>query len=162
VVYTDWSIIVYHTIIICRMFTEKQTALQESSCFTTAEAMPIQLLHCNKQVQWVPGWEECSHKGGWNLERWTSHYVKTRSRDQCWRISQQDFKLLCKQLFGIICKFLIRELVRWGNKQINNYLFSYLQSHPEVIQAAKDALDKYGAGLSSVRFICGTQVCIFL
>ena len=31
------------------------------------------------------------------------------------------------------------------------------QSHPEVIQAGKDALDKYGAGLSSVRFICGTQ-----
>jgi len=38
----------------------------------------------------------------------------------------------------------------------NNYLG--LSSHPEVIQAGKDALDKYGAGLSSVRFICGTQV----
>jgi len=37
----------------------------------------------------------------------------------------------------------------------NNYLG--LSSHPEVIQAGKDALDKYGAGLSSVRFICGTQ-----
>lgn len=37
----------------------------------------------------------------------------------------------------------------------NNYLG--LSSHPEVINAAKDALDKYGAGLSSVRFICGTQ-----
>lgn len=37
----------------------------------------------------------------------------------------------------------------------NNYLG--LSSHPEVIQAAKDALDKYGNGLSSVRFICGTQ-----
>lgn len=34
----------------------------------------------------------------------------------------------------------------------------HLQSHPEVIKEAKDALDKYGAGLSSVRFICGTQV----
>lgn len=31
------------------------------------------------------------------------------------------------------------------------------QSHPEVIEAGKQALDKYGAGLSSVRFICGTQ-----
>ncbi len=30
-------------------------------------------------------------------------------------------------------------------------------SHPEVIEASKIALDKYGAGLSSVRFICGTQ-----
>ncbi|XP_071851362.1 2-amino-3-ketobutyrate coenzyme A ligase, mitochondrial-like isoform X1 [Apostichopus japonicus] len=37
----------------------------------------------------------------------------------------------------------------------NNYLG--LSSHPEVIEAAKLALDKYGAGLSSVRFICGTQ-----
>jgi len=37
----------------------------------------------------------------------------------------------------------------------NNYLG--LSSDPEVVQAGKDALDKYGAGLSSVRFICGTQ-----
>ena len=37
----------------------------------------------------------------------------------------------------------------------NNYLG--LSSHPEVIQAAKDALDDYGFGMSSVRFICGTQ-----
>lgn len=37
----------------------------------------------------------------------------------------------------------------------NNYLG--LSSNPEVVQAGKDALDKYGAGLSSVRFICGTQ-----
>jgi glycine C-acetyltransferase len=32
-----------------------------------------------------------------------------------------------------------------------------LSSHPEVIQAAKDALDTHGFGMSSVRFICGTQ-----
>ena len=37
----------------------------------------------------------------------------------------------------------------------NNYLG--LSSHPEVIQAAKDALDTHGFGMSSVRFICGTQ-----
>uniref|UniRef100_A0A183V6W8 Aminotran_1_2 domain-containing protein n=1 Tax=Toxocara canis TaxID=6265 RepID=A0A183V6W8_TOXCA len=37
----------------------------------------------------------------------------------------------------------------------NNYLG--LSSHPEVIQAAKNALDSHGAGMSSVRFICGTQ-----
>lgn len=37
----------------------------------------------------------------------------------------------------------------------NNYLG--LSSHPEVIQAAKDALDSRGFGMSSVRFICGTQ-----
>lgn len=37
----------------------------------------------------------------------------------------------------------------------NNYLG--LSNHPELIQAAKDAADQYGFGMSSVRFICGTQ-----
>lgn len=37
----------------------------------------------------------------------------------------------------------------------NNYLG--LSAHPEVIQAAKDAMDTHGFGMSSVRFICGTQ-----
>lgn len=37
----------------------------------------------------------------------------------------------------------------------NNYLG--LSSHPDVIQAAKDTLDSHGFGMSSVRFICGTQ-----
>lgn len=39
----------------------------------------------------------------------------------------------------------------------DNLFCPFYQSHPEVIQAGKDALDKFGAGLSSVRFICGTQ-----
>ena len=38
----------------------------------------------------------------------------------------------------------------------NNYLG--LSSHPKVIEAAHKALDEWGYGLSSVRFICGTQV----
>lgn len=37
----------------------------------------------------------------------------------------------------------------------NNYLG--LSSHPDVIEAAKEAIDTHGFGLSSVRFICGTQ-----
>ena len=37
----------------------------------------------------------------------------------------------------------------------NNYLG--LSSHPSVIKAAKDTLDSHGYGMSSVRFICGTQ-----
>ena len=37
----------------------------------------------------------------------------------------------------------------------NNYLG--LSSHPDLIQGAKDALDSHGYGMSSVRFICGTQ-----
>lgn len=37
----------------------------------------------------------------------------------------------------------------------NNYLG--LSNHPRLVQAAKDAMDTHGFGLSSVRFICGTQ-----
>ena len=37
----------------------------------------------------------------------------------------------------------------------NNYLG--LSNHPKVIQAAKDTMDTHGFGMSSVRFICGTQ-----
>ena len=37
----------------------------------------------------------------------------------------------------------------------NNYLG--LANHPEIIEAAKEALDRYGYGMASVRFICGTQ-----
>ncbi len=37
----------------------------------------------------------------------------------------------------------------------NNYLG--LANHPDVVKAAQDALDKYGFGMASVRFICGTQ-----
>ncbi|HUX84704.1 MAG TPA: glycine C-acetyltransferase [Chitinophagaceae bacterium] len=47
-----------------------------------------------------------------------------------------------------------------GNKKVinfcaNNYLG--LSSHPDVIRAVKETLDKRGYGMSSVRFICGTQ-----
>lgn len=47
-----------------------------------------------------------------------------------------------------------------GGKQVinfcaNNYLG--LSAHPRVIEAAKRAIDSHGFGLSSVRFICGTQ-----
>ncbi|MCA9068734.1 MAG: aminotransferase class I/II-fold pyridoxal phosphate-dependent enzyme, partial [Planctomycetaceae bacterium] len=47
-----------------------------------------------------------------------------------------------------------------GGKQVlnlcaNNYLG--LAENPEVIQAAHETLDKWGYGLASVRFICGTQ-----
>ena len=39
----------------------------------------------------------------------------------------------------------------------NNYLG--LANHPQLIQAAQEGIKKWGFGLSSVRFICGTQ-CI--
>ncbi len=41
------------------------------------------------------------------------------------------------------------------NMCANNYLG--LADNPEIIKAAKDSLDKWGFGMSSVRFICGTQ-----
>lgn len=41
------------------------------------------------------------------------------------------------------------------NMCANNYLG--LASHPEVVAAAREALDKWGYGMASVRFICGTQ-----
>lgn len=52
------------------------------------------------------------------------------------------------------------EITISGGKEVinfcaNNYLG--LSSHPEVIQAAKDTMDTHGFGMSSVRFICGTQ-----
>ena len=51
-------------------------------------------------------------------------------------------------------------LIEVGGKQVlnlcsNNYLG--LSSHPEIIAAAKSTLDTHGFGMSSVRFICGTQ-----
>ena len=49
--------------------------------------------------------------------------------------------------------------VKGGKKVLNFCANNYLglSSHPKVIQAAHDALDKWGYGMSSVRFICGTQ-----
>ncbi|MGM0945491.1 MAG: glycine C-acetyltransferase [Bacteroidota bacterium] len=52
------------------------------------------------------------------------------------------------------------EITISGGKKVlnfcaNNYLG--LSSHPQVIKAAKEAIDSHGFGLSSVRFICGTQ-----
>ncbi len=49
--------------------------------------------------------------------------------------------------------------IQGGKKVINFCANNYLglSSHPEVIQAAKDTMDTHGFGMSSVRFICGTQ-----
>ncbi len=49
--------------------------------------------------------------------------------------------------------------VQGGQKVINFCANNYLglSSHPKVIEAAKKAIDSHGYGMSSVRFICGTQ-----
>jgi len=60
----------------------------------------------------------------------------------------------------IICSPQGAEVITKDGKKVlifcaNNYLG--LSSHPEVIQAAKETVDHRGYGMSSVRFICGTQ-----
>ena len=52
-------------------------------------------------------------------------------------------------------EILLESGVACINLCANNYLG--LSNHPAMIEAAKDALDRYGFGMSSVRFICGTQ-----
>ncbi len=49
--------------------------------------------------------------------------------------------------------------VKGGNQVLNMCANNYLglANHPEIIKAAKDSYNKWGYGLSSVRFICGTQ-----
>lgn len=49
--------------------------------------------------------------------------------------------------------------VQGGQKVLNFCANNYLglSSHPKVVEAAKEALDSHGFGMSSVRFICGTQ-----
>src|SRR5690606_33546527 len=49
--------------------------------------------------------------------------------------------------------------VSGGEEVINFCANNYLgrSSHPKVIEAAKKAIDSHGYGMSSVRFICGTQ-----
>jgi len=49
--------------------------------------------------------------------------------------------------------------VKGGQKVLNMCANNYLglANNPEIIKAAKDSFDKWGYGLSSVRFICGTQ-----
>ena len=52
------------------------------------------------------------------------------------------------------------EITIQGGEKVYNFCANNslgLSSHPAVIQAAKDAIDTHGFGLSSVRFICGTQ-----
>ena len=52
-------------------------------------------------------------------------------------------------------QILIGNNVKVLNFCANNYLG--LSNHPQLLQAAKEGIDKFGFGLSSVRFICGTQ-----
>src|SRR5438477_7467805 len=52
-----------------------------------------------------------------------------------------------------------RVTVATGQKVLNMCANNYLglSDHPAIVGAAREALDRWGYGLSSVRFICGTQ-----
>src|SRR5262249_57910655 len=52
-----------------------------------------------------------------------------------------------------------RAITLGGREVINFCANNYrgLANHPAIVRAARDGLDHYGYGLSSVRFICGTQ-----
>ena len=47
-----------------------------------------------------------------------------------------------------------------GNRVLNFCANNYLglANHPDLINAAKNAMDDYGFGMASVRFICGTKI----
>ena len=49
-------------------------------------------------------------------------------------------------------RFNGQDVLCWS---LNNYLG--LADHPEIVKAASEAMERYGFGLGSVRFICGTQ-----
>lgn len=47
-----------------------------------------------------------------------------------------------------------------GRGELLNLCANKLASHPAILEAAHEALDRWGHGMASVRFICGTQACI--
>ena len=81
--------------------------------------------------------------------------------DPAWMISAMPVCLNRKGIFILhrllILKsnFLPGRMKKVINMCANNYLG--LSSHPDVIKAAHEGLDSRGYGMSSVRFICGTQ-----
>lgn len=92
-------------------------------------------------------------------------HICTRHRDKkCFYIlavSARAWQSVWEE--GIIYRLFYRRLIY--PMKIRGYISTAslikvhvpIQSHPDVVEAGKAALDKYGAGLSSVRFICGTQ-----
>ena len=74
-------------------------------------------------------------------------------------LSQIDSDGLYKRERAITTPQRVEIKTREGGKVLNFCANNYLglADHPEVIAAARQALDDYGFGLASVRFICGTQ-----
>ena len=80
------------------------------------------------------------------------HYQKTLEEIRAAGLEKRERLLLGPQGASIRVRESTAPVL---NFCANNYLG--LSSHPRVIEAARRALDEYGFGLSSVRFICGTQ-----
>jgi glycine C-acetyltransferase len=80
------------------------------------------------------------------------HYAKTLVDIRAAGLEKRERQLTGPQGATITVREAARPVL---NFCANNYLG--LSSHPRVLEAAHRALDEYGFGLSSVRFICGTQ-----
>ncbi len=80
------------------------------------------------------------------------HYAKTLEEIRAAGLEKRERQLVSPQGASIRVRESPQPVL---NFCANNYLG--LSSHPRVLEAAHRALDEYGFGLSSVRFICGTQ-----
>jgi glycine C-acetyltransferase len=81
-----------------------------------------------------------------------SHYAETLDEIRAAGLEKRERQLLGPQGATIRVRESEQPVL---NFCANNYLG--LSSHPRVLDAARKAIDEYGFGLSSVRFICGTQ-----
>src|SRR6202521_1315759 len=84
------------------------------------------------------------------FERMRSHLVSQLQEIRSAGLEKQERLLMGPQ--GAVVSVLDRDVL---NLCANNYLG--LADHPAIVAAAKAALDRWGYGLASVRFICGTQ-----
>jgi glycine C-acetyltransferase len=84
------------------------------------------------------------------FDRMQSHLVSQLGEIRAAGLEKQERVLMGPQ--GSAVRVLDRDVL---NLCANNYLG--LADHPDVIAAAKEALDRWGYGTASVRFICGTQ-----
>jgi glycine C-acetyltransferase len=84
------------------------------------------------------------------FERMRPHLVTQLEEIRGAGLEKQERLLTSPQ--GSVVSVLDREVL---NLCANNYLG--LADHPDIVAAAKEALDRWGYGMASVRFICGTQ-----
>lgn len=83
--------------------------------------------------------------------------MKTYLRDQLKKIDENG---LFKRERIITSPQQVKIIVKDGKQVLNMCANNYLglSNHPEIVEAARAGIAKWGYGLSSVRFICGTQV----